>query len=315
MTETAVRTRDLTKRYGDVVALRGVELEIGVGGIVGLVGPNGAGKTTLVEILEGLRRPDGGEVRVLGLDPRAEGERLRERMGVQLQETSLPGGLRVEETARLFAAFYADPRPVADVLRQVGLDGAAEHRVEDLSGGQRQRLALALALLPDPELLVLDEPTAGLDPEGRRALHEDLAALGAEGRTILLTTHYIEEAEKLCDRVLMIRDGEIVADGSPVELTARARGRATLWLAVDGELDPGPLRAAGLEPEGTEGGYHRFGAPDTATALEALRPLLARDGLEVEDLRLRRPTLEDLYLELMGAGGAPPGPGGPEDAP
>ena len=269
MTGNAVRVRGLGKTYGDLVALRDLDLEIGAGGIVGLVGPNGAGKTTLVEILEGLRRPDAGEVSVLGLDPRADADRLRARLGVQLQETSLPEGLRVGEVLQLFAAFYPETPAAEPALARVGLADAVDRRVEALSGGQRQRLALALALLPDPELLVLDEPTAGLDPEARRALHEDLLGLREDGRTILLTTHYIEEAEKLCDRVVMLRAGEIVADGSPMELADRARGRAVLWLAVEGELDPGPLRTAGLEPEGREGAYHRCSAPDAAAALEA----------------------------------------------
>lgn len=312
MSEIVLHAEGLEKRYGDTMALRGIDLRIRAGGVVGLVGPNGAGKTTLVEIAEGLREPSGGRIAVFGLDPAGSGGRLRERIGVQLQATSLPDRLRVAETLRLFASFYRHSRPVGEVLQRVGLGGADRQFTDRLSGGQRQRLSLGMALVHDPELLLLDEPTTGLDPEGRRRLHADIEALRNEGRTVLLTTHYIEEAEKLCDRVLMIRDGAIVADGAPFELVRRAGGRAMLWLAVDGEFDPAPLLAAGVDPEGRRGGYHRFSTSDPAAAIEALGPIVRDQGLTVEDLRLKRPTLEDVYLELMGgvatgpAGGAPP---------
>ena len=210
MPEIVLRAEGLEKRYGTTVALRGVDLEIEAGGVVGLVGPNGAGKTTLVEIAEGLREPSSGRITVFGLDPARAGARLRERIGVQLQATSLPDRLRVAETLRLFAAFYSDARPVDEVLEQVGLSGAERQFTDDLSGGQRQRLSLGMALVHDPELLLLDEPTTGLDPEGRRRLHADIEALRDEGRTVLLTTHYIEEAERMADRVGVIRRGEII---------------------------------------------------------------------------------------------------------
>lgn len=309
MSEIVLRAEGLAKRYGDTVALRGIDLEIEAGGVVGLVGPNGAGKTTLVEIAEGLRTPTAGRISVFGLDPARPGPRLKERIGVQLQATSLPDRLRVDETLRLFASFYERSRPVQEVLEHVGLDGAARQFTDRLSGGQRQRLSLGMALVHDPELLLLDEPTTGLDPEGRRRLHADIEALRAEGRTVLLTTHYIEEAEELCDRVLMIRDGAIVADGAPFELVRRAGGRAILWLAVDGELDPAPLLEAGVASEGRRGEYHRFSTPDPAAAIEALGPIVRRQGLAVQDLRLKRPTLEDLYLDLMGGADARDGSG------
>ncbi len=309
MSEIVLRAEGLAKRYGDTVALRGIDLEIEAGGVVGLVGPNGAGKTTLVEIAEGLRTPTAGRIAVFGLDPARAGPELKERIGVQLQATSLPDRLRVDETLRLFAAFYERSRPVEEVLENVGLAGAERQFTDRLSGGQRQRLSLGMALVHDPELLLLDEPTTGLDPEGRRRLHADIEALRAEGRTVLLTTHYIEEAEELCDRVLMIRDGAIVADGAPFELVRRAGGRAILWLAVDGELDPAPLLEAGVASEGRRGEYHRFSTQDPAAAIEALGPIVREQGLAVQDLRLKRPTLEDLYLELMAGAGERDGPG------
>ncbi len=306
MSDTVVRAEGLRKTYGETIALRDVDLEIEAGGVVGIVGPNGAGKTTLVEILEGLREPTAGRSTVLGLDPRRDGPELRERIGVQLQSTSLPDRLRVAETLELFAAFYERARSTESVLEQVGLTGLEERFTDDLSGGERQRLALGMALVHDPELLLLDEPTSGLDPEARRALHDDLEALRSEGRTVLLTTHYIEEVEKLCDRVLVIRDGAIVADGAPFELVRRAGGRTTLWLAVEGELDRSALAARGLEPDGRRGGYHRFTAPDVVTALDAVRPVLEAESSAVTDLRLSQPTLEDVYLELVGEA-RPPG--------
>ena len=312
MSQIVLRAENLQKRYGDTVALRGIDLEIEAGGVVGLVGPNGAGKTTLVEIAEGLRAPTTGRITVFGRDPADVGSRLRERIGVQLQATSLPDRLRVGETLELFASFYEHPRPVEDVLAGVGLDDAARQFTDTLSGGQRQRLSLGMALVHDPELLLLDEPTTGLDPEARRRLHSDIEALRDEGRTVLLTTHYIEEAEELCDRVLMIRDGALVADGAPFELVRRAGGEAILWLAVDGELDPAPLLEAGVVEEGRRGAYRRFRTPDPVAAIEALGPIVREQGLAVEDLRLKRPTLEDLYLELMGSEAPVPAPGTPD---
>ena len=305
MESIAIRTARLEKRYGATEALRGVDLEIRTGEVVGLIGPNGAGKTTLVEILEGLREPSAGRAIVLGLDPRRDGDALRERIGVQLQSTSLPDRLRVAETLELFASLYAQSRPVDEVIAQLRLGGLEDRPTDVLSGGERQRLALGMALINDPELLLLDEPTAGLDPEARRRLHADLDALRDGGRTVLLTTHYVEEVEELCDRVLVIRHGEIVADGTPFELARRSGGRTTLWLQVAGKLDEDALAAGGLERAGERGDYRRFTAPDALTALDALRPVLADDGPEVTDLRLTQPTLEDVYLELVGADGVP----------
>ena len=222
----------LRKSYGDTHALRGIDLAIAQGGVTALLGPNGAGKTTLVEILEGLRQRTGGRVSVLGLDPEQSGTALKQRIGVQLQSTAMPLDLSARELLEMYAAFYPRALPVHDVLRRVGLEAKAKTLTRALSGGQQQRLALGIALVHDPELLILDEPTAGLDPAARRALHEVIREFHRSGRSVILTTHYIEEAEDLCDRVIVIRSGEIVADGTPFDLVGRAEGASTLWIAA-----------------------------------------------------------------------------------
>ncbi|MGE0640035.1 MAG: ABC transporter ATP-binding protein [Thermoanaerobaculia bacterium] len=295
-----ISIRDLVKEYGTLRALRGVSLEIEGGGAVGLLGPNGAGKTTLVEILEGLREPTSGSATVLGFDPARQARALRLRIGVQLQATALPQELRIGEVLSLYAALYPKTLPPGEVLESVGLTGKERAVVRNLSGGERQRLALALALLHDPELLLLDEPTAALDPVARRGVHTIVEDLVERGKTVLLTTHYIEEAEKLCRRVIMIRHGEIVADGSPFDLVGRAAGLSTLWVEVDGPFDPAPLVAAGARPQGEEGRHRRFQVADPGAAIVALGDLLRAQGGHLVDLRLKRPTLEDVYLELMG---------------
>lgn len=303
-----IETNGLSKRYGEVLALKGVDLTVGEETVVGLLGPNGAGKTTLVEILEGLRRPTGGRVSVFGLDPGEERGPLRERIGVQLQHTSFPETLTVGEILHLFRSFYRDPLDRADLLGVTGLQEKVDARPSDLSGGQRQRLALATALVGRPDLLILDEPTAGLDPEARRSLHDLIRDLRVRGRTILLTTHYTDEAEELCDRVLILRDGELVADGSPLELVRRARGESRIWVDVGGELDPAPLIEVGAREDGSEGGYRCFTTARPARAVVALGNLLREQDLELRDLRVKRPDLGDVYLELMDSGGELPDP-------
>jgi ABC-2 type transport system ATP-binding protein len=304
-----IEVRKLVKDYGTQRALAGIDLAIEAGGAVGLLGPNGAGKTTLVEILEGLRDPTSGSARGLGLDPGADAKALRLRIGVQLQATALPQDLRVAEVLRLYAALYPKTLAARAVLESVDLLGKERALVRTLSGGERQRLALALALLHDPELLLLDEPTAALDPVARRGVHAIVERLVGEGRTVLLTTHYIEEAEKLCRRVIMIRRGEIVADGSPFELVGRAAGRSTLWVEVEGPFDPAPLLAAGAVDQGDEGNeaggrrHRRFAILDPGAMIVALGDLLRAQGGRLVDLRLKRPTLEDVYLDLMGGSG------------
>lgn len=303
-----IEVEDLRKVYrgGARPALAGIDLRIEKGGVVGILGPNGAGKTTFVEILEGLRTPTSGRVNVLGVDPARQARALKERIGVQLQSTAIPGDLRVREVLELYAAFYARARPVGAVLQQVDLLEKAGALTRTLSGGQKQRLALGMALVHDPELVLLDEPTTGLDPVARRGLHHVVEGLKAEGRSIILTTHYLEEAEKLCGRVIVIRDGEVVADGTPMELASRASGVTTLWIALEGEnaaADLAPLRAAGVTEEGREGAYRRFTTADPTAAVLALAEGLRAQNLTLADIRMRRPTLEDFYLELVGETG------------
>ena len=295
-----IELEKLVKEYDGHRALAGVDLAIEAGGTVGLLGPNGAGKTTLVEILEGLREPTSGRATVFGLDPRRDAKALRLRIGVQLQATALPQELRVSEVLRLYAALYPRTLPAGSVLAQVELTGKERALVRTLSGGERQRLALALALLHDPELLILDEPTAALDPVARRGVHAIVERLAAAGKTVVLTTHYIEEAEKLCKRVILLRRGTVVADGSPFELIGRAAGLSTLWIEVEGPFDAGPLEAAGAVAQGREGSHLRFSVADPGAVVVALGDLLRAGGGKLVDLRMRRPTLEDVYLEFMG---------------
>ncbi len=297
-----IEIQQLVKDYGGERALAGVDLAIEAGGTVGLLGPNGAGKTTLVEILEGLREPTSGKATVFGLDPRRDAMALRLRIGVQLQATALPQELRVAEVLRLYAALYPRTLPPRSVLEQVDLTGKDRALVRTLSGGERQRLALALALLHDPELLILDEPTAALDPVARRGVHAIVERLAAAGKTVVLTTHYIEEAEKLCKRVILLRRGAVVADGSPFELIGRAAGLSTLWIEVEGPFDAAPLLAAGAVAQGREGRHLRFAVADPGRVIVALGDLLRAGGGKLVDLRMRRPTLEDVYLEWMGEG-------------
>jgi ABC-2 type transport system ATP-binding protein len=285
-----------------------VDLSFARGGLVGLLGPNGAGKTTFVETLEGLRTPSAGRVRVLGMDPVTASRDVRERIGVQLQSTSLQPDLTAREILRMFGALYGRRRPAAEVLASVGLSDKADTRTANLSGGQKQRLALALALLHDPEIVLLDEPTTGLDPVARRGLHDVVRGLRSEGRTVLLTTHYIEEAELLCDRVVVLNGGVVVADGTPFELLERASGETTLWLAMDGPFDPRTLLAAGATLSGREKEHFRFVTRDPAAAVVALGDVLRAGGVKLLDLRMRRPTLEDVYLELVGPAAKENGP-------
>ena len=295
----AVRVRSLKKDYGKTEALRGIDLDIEKGGVFGLLGPNGAGKTTLVEILEGLRLPSAGEVSVLGLDPTREPLQLRESIGVQLQATQIPDDLTAAEVLRLFASFYEQAMPVEKVLAWIHLDGKTKELTRNLSGGQKQRLAIGMALIHDPPLLIFDEPTAGLDAGARRQLHRIILDLKERGRTIILTTHYIEEAEKLCDRVVVLNHGTIVADGTPLELVGLSEGKSTIFIEVDGDFDPSPLLAVGAEEHGRKGNHYRFTTREPAATIVALGDVLRTQKIALTDLHMHRPTLEDVYLELV----------------
>ena len=275
---SAVAVSGLRKRYGDHEALRGIEFTIESGEVFGLLGPNGAGKTTTVEILEGYRSRDGGEVEVLGVDPERSGTPWRERIGVMLQSSSLYPNLTVRESLATFAGYYRKPRDPDEVIQIVELAEKADARVRTLSGGQQRRLDLGLALIGDPELIFLDEPTTGFDPGARRTAWQTIRNLRALGKTILLTTHYLDEAEQLADRVAVLRDGAIVREGTPADLTGGV---------VETEIR---YRRNGTEI------VERTTRP-TQRLNELTAEALARDE-ELDALEVRRPTLEDVYLEL-----------------
>jgi ABC-2 type transport system ATP-binding protein len=281
----AIVARDLRKSYGPVEALHGVSFEVAEGEVFGLLGPNGAGKTTTVEILEGYRQRDAGEVSVLGYDPGRAPRELRERIGVVLQHSELTPLLTVREVHRMFAGYYGQPRDVDDVIELVGLAEKRDARVKTLSGGQKRRLDLGVALVGDPDLVFLDEPTTGFDPAARRSAWDLIRSLRSLGKTILLTTHYLDEAQQLADRVAVIRGGEIVSLGTPAELIG---GAATTEIR---------FRRNGREVVLTTDDPTRTLHELTGEALEQGQPL--------EHLEVRRPTLEDVYLELVEEDGVP----------
>jgi ABC-2 type transport system ATP-binding protein len=275
---TAISVRGLRKSYKGVEAVRGIDFEVEVGEVFGLLGPNGAGKTTTVEILEGYRKRDGGDVRVLGFDPQRRDRRFRTRIGVVLQSSELWANLTPAETVRMFAGYYPKPHDPTDLIELVGLADKADARVKTLSGGQKRRLDVALALIGDPDLVFMDEPTTGFDPQARRAAWEMVRGLRELGKTILLTTHYLDEAQQLADRLAVLRDGEIVTIGTPADLV--------------------------LSQE-TEIRYQENGklvVERTATPTRTLNELTGRalgEGRELEGLEVRRASLEDVYLDLL----------------
>jgi ABC-2 type transport system ATP-binding protein len=300
-----IRIISLCKDYKGVPALENVNLHIERAGVVGLLGPNGAGKTTLVEIIEGLRRPSSGTLSVLGMNPTSQARQLREKMGVQLQSTAVPEELTPLETLQLFAAFFSRSLPPIAVLERVGLGGKAKSRNRTLSGGERQRLAIAMALISDPELIILDEPTARLDAGARRELHTYISELRALKKTVLLTTHYVEEAEKLCDRVIVLCAAKVIADGSPADLVSGRGATVTVMVLMRGDFDPAPLAEQGLVARGKIGLYHRFVAPDFKSVIQGLGRVLQNQSVSLLDLQIQRPRLEDIYLELTQGGSYP----------
>jgi len=297
----AIEVAELAKRYGDVHAIDGLNLRVDAGEVFGLLGPNGAGKTTTVEIFEGYRQPDDGNVRVLGLDPIREGRRLRPQIGVMLQDGGLYPGLRPLEALELFAAYYDEPADPHALLEQVGLSHTGRTVVRRLSGGQQQRLSLALALIGRPTLVFLDEPTAGMDPHARATTWEQVRTLSARGATVLLTTHAMDEAEQLCDRVGIINAGRLVAEGTPAALTLDASADETRFAASPG-LDRASLAAAlgvGSDRlvEERPGSY--LLRADASPALVADLAVWLRDhDVRLGELRSGRRTLEEVFLQL-----------------
>ena len=303
----------LRKTFGDVVAVDHLDLEVTRGQCFGLLGPNGAGKTTTIEICEGLTPPDAGSVNLLGLSWKTSAKELRQRIGIQLQETQFPDKLTVHETLRLFRSFYHHGIAVDEAIRIAQLEEKRAARVGGLSGGQKQRLAMACALVGDPELLFLDEPTTGLDPQARRHLWDLVDELKRAGRTIILTTHYMDEAERLCDRVAIMDHGRIIALGTPqqliasvggdhvVEFAVTTRADATHADATRGNLDAAPLKEIpGVQSHRVDAGIHQLSVKDLHTTVPRIFSALAGMGLHLSDFRTHSASLEDVFVGLTG---------------
>jgi ABC-2 type transport system ATP-binding protein len=301
MADSAISCRGLRKRYPDVIAVDGLDLSVARGECFGLLGPNGAGKTTTIEILEGLNTADEGEVRILGRSWASDAAEIRERIGISLQETQLNDKLSVFETLQLFRAFYRQGREPEEVLRQLSLDEKRNARVGKLSGGQRQRLAVACALVGEPEVLFLDEPTTGLDPQSRLELWEQVTRFRAGGGTVLLTTHYMEEAERLCDRIAVVDHGRLIALGTPAELIASLEAPNVVEFASDPEM---PLedvkRVAGVHTARRHGSNWLVTVDSLATTVPLLLSALERSGTKLLTLSTHRATLEDVFVSLTG---------------
>jgi ABC-2 type transport system ATP-binding protein len=302
MRETVIEVQGLYKSYGDVEAVRGISFEVYAGEVFGLLGPNGAGKTTTVEILEGLRSRTSGDLKVLGLDPAHQSMQIKDRIGVSLQATNLPEKITVLEALELFAAFYSKNTDPHSLLKRLQLWEKRHAQYSTLSGGQKQRLALAMAMVNDPSLVFLDEPTTGLDPQVRLEIHGLIQELRDARRTILMTTHYIEEAERLCDRVAIIDAGKIIEMGSPREIQQRTMGSSLIELQT---AAPMPVELP------TWAGADKIHVSEDRLSLTAHSPKPAKTvveivkwidqmGLELVDIHLKRPTLEDVFIELTG---------------
>lgn len=301
----AVRATGLVKRFGSLTAVDGLDLQLERGTCLALLGPNGAGKTTTIEMLEGLTRPDAGEIEILGRTWATDAQEIRERIGVQLQETRLQEKVTVFETLRLFRSFYERGRDPEEVLDVVELTDKRDARVETLSGGQHQRLSLACALVSDPEVLFLDEPTTGLDPQARRRVWEIVNAFKSEGGTVLLTTHYMEEAERLADDVVIVDAGRIIAEGSPTSVIGSLHAESIVELhprdGTGGLLTDVALSAlAGVREVRREGAAFTLVVTDTQASVGALLTHLEQVGVELESLQTHSPTLEDVFVALTG---------------
>lgn len=299
----AIRVTNLTKSYGDVNAVRGIDLQVERGEVFGLLGPNGAGKTTTIEILEGLRPRSGGDVSVLGLDPATQADQVKDRIGVCLQATNLPDKMKVHEALDLFSAFYSRTSDRGKILDRLQLTEKRDAFYKTLSGGQKQRVALALSLLNDPDLLFLDEPTTGLDPQVRHEIHGVIQELKENRRTILITTHYIEEAERLCDRVAIIDAGKIIEQGTPREIQSRVLGHTVVEVTTDSAMDvaamPERLRDQRFQV-GSDGTTLSVQSEQPASLIVELVKWIDASGLRLVDIHMKRPTLEDVFIELTG---------------
>jgi ABC-2 type transport system ATP-binding protein len=296
LNDLAIEVRGLRKRYGEVEAVAGVDFQVARGEVFALLGPNGAGKTTSVEVLEGHRTRSAGDVRVLGFDPEKQERAFKERVGIVLQETGVEPYLTVEETVELFRSYYPHPRPAGEVLELVGLTEQRRSRVRRLSGGQQRRLDVAIGLAGDPDLLFLDEPTTGFDPAARRGAWEMVRGLQSLGKTIFLTTHYMEEAQQLADRVAIINRGVIVAQGTPAALID-SEPRSTIRFRLPASDE---ALISGIEGAASGNGYVSIDTGSPTATLYALTSRARERGIELQELSVSRPTLEDMYLRLVG---------------
>jgi ABC-2 type transport system ATP-binding protein len=294
-----VIVRDLSKRYGGVEAVRGVSFAIEAGEIFGLLGPNGAGKTTTLECLVGLREADAGALEVCGLDARKQPREVKQRIGVALQSTALQDKITPREALKLFGAFYRVRAEPAALLARFALTEKADARFDTLSGGQRQRLALALAFVNKPELVLLDEPTTGLDPAARRELHAEILQMKRDGHTVLLTTHYLDEAEQLCDRIAIIDRGRVIATGAPRELIAQSSASQSVTLVTEPGIDGAAVAGLpGASEVRSEGGAVTFRTARPTETLAALAALLAARRLELVELQVKKASLEEVFVGL-----------------
>jgi ABC-2 type transport system ATP-binding protein len=300
--EPIVQVENLRKTYGETVAVEAVSFEVREGEIFGMVGPNGAGKTTTIECLEGLRTPDQGTLRVLGLDPQRDGQSLRERTGMQLQQSNLPERMKVWEALDLYSSFYPKTADWKVLLVQLGLEEKRNAPFSKLSGGQKQRLFIALALLPDPQLVFLDELATGLDPQARHAIWDLVCAVRSKGKTVLLTTHFMEEAEQLCDRVAILDHGSIVALDTPAALIRNLGAEERVVFSVEGTLPAAFEKALSgvgrLEVQGGRVIIH--GCGNKIPLVSEVVGQLSQQGIQFRDLRTEQPTLEDVFLSLTG---------------
>ena len=301
MSNPVLHVENLTKRYGDVEAVRGISFEVAEGEVFGLLGPNGAGKTSTIEILEGLRSADSGAVSVCGYDPQRNPEELKHEIGATLQSTALPEKLRVMEALRLFASFYKRRRNPDDLLKRFGLEEKRNAFYGQLSGGQKQRLALAIALVNDPKVVFLDEPTAGLDPQVRREIYDVIEELRRDRKTIVLTTHYIEEAERLCDRVAIVDHGKVIAQGTPRELKQASVDKTRIEVRLAREDSDETLKLLeGVSDCRSLNGVYVLHCQRPPQAIVSLVKHLEAQNNELISLEIATPSLEDVFIELTG---------------